>query len=76
MKNPIDFESLDAVNSDIIGWIRIGALDISYPVAQSEDNDYYLHRTFEKKDNFAGCIFVDFHNSSQFYGSQYHRLRA
>lgn len=66
MKNPIDFESLDAVNSDIIGWIRIGALDISYPVAQSEDNDYYLHRTFEKKDNFAGCIFVDFHNSSQF----------
>lgn len=66
MKNPIDFNSLGAVNSDIIGWIRVGALDISYPVARAEDNDYYLHRTFEKKDNFAGCIFVDFHNNGLF----------
>ena len=30
--NPINFAELNAINPDIMGWIRIGALDISYPV--------------------------------------------
>ena len=64
--NPVDFEELEAVNEEIIGWIRIGALDLSYPVAQSSDNDYYLHRTFERQDNFAGCIFLNCSNSRYF----------
>ena len=55
LKNPIDFTQLLSVNSDIVGWLRIRALDISYPVVQGKDNDYYLNRTFEKTDNFAGC---------------------
>ena len=66
MRNPIDFKELNAVNPEVIGWIRIGALDRSYPVAQAKDNDFYLHRTFEKKDNFAGCIFLNCTNSRYF----------
>ena len=62
MKNPIDFAELKSVNEDIVGWLRIRALDISYPVVQGEDNDYYLHRTFEGVDNFAGCLFVNCDN--------------
>ena len=64
--NPINFRELNAINTDIIGWIRLGALDISYPVAQSTDNESYLHRTFERKDNFAGCIFLNCDNSKYF----------
>ncbi len=63
MRNPIDFGELQQVNSDIVGWLRIRALDISYPVVQGEDNDFYLHRTFEKEDNFAGCLFVNCDNN-------------
>ena len=66
MKNPIDFSELQQVNEDIAGWLRIRALDISYPVVQGEDNDYYLHRTFEKEDNFAGCLFVNCDNDRYF----------
>lgn len=66
LKNPIDFTQLLSVNSDIVGWLRIRALDISYPVVQGEDNDYYLHRTFEKTDNFAGCLFVNSYNMCDF----------
>lgn len=66
MKNPIDFSELQQVNEDIAGWLRIRALDISYPVVQGEDNDYYLHRTFEKEDNFAGCLFVNCDNDRDF----------
>ncbi len=66
MKNPIDFASLTEVNEDIVGWLRIRALDISYPVVQGEDNDYYLHRTFEKTDNFAGCLFMNCDNRDDY----------
>ena len=66
MRNPINLQELNAINEDIIGWIRIGALDISYPVAQGADNDYYLHRTFEGVENFAGCIFLNCDNSRFF----------
>lgn len=66
LKNPINFEELQKLNPEVIGWIRIGALDLSYPVAQAEDNDFYLHRTFLKEDNFAGCIFLNCDNSNEF----------
>ena len=66
LKNPIDFTQLLSVNSDIVGWLRIRALDISYPVVQGKDNDYYLHRTFEKTDTFAGCLFVNSYNMGDF----------
>ena len=36
--------------------------DISYPMVHYKDNDFYLHRTFEKQDNFAGTIFTDCQN--------------
>ena len=64
--NPVDFTELQAVNPEVIGWIRIGAINVSYPVAQAADNDYYLHRTFKKVDNFAGCIFENCENSPYF----------
>lgn len=66
LRNPINFKDLNEINEDIIGWIRIGALDLSYPVAQAKDNDYYLHRTFERVDNFAGCIFLNCDNTHYF----------
>lgn len=66
MENPIDFASLEAINSDVIGWIEMEAIDISYPVVQGTDNNYYLHRTVQKTDNFAGTIFMDFQNHKNF----------
>ena len=60
----IDFESLQEINNDIVGWLYEDAIpSISYPVVQGEDNEYYLHRTFEKADNFAGTVFIDCKNN-------------
>lgn len=66
MENPIDFASLTEINSDVIGWLEMEAIDISYPLVQGTDNNYYLHRTIQKTDNFAGTIFLDFQNHSNF----------
>ena len=65
-KSIVDFDSLKKINSDLVGWLLIDSLDISYPVVQTDNNDYYLHKTFEKKDNFAGCLFMEYQNHSDF----------
>ena len=63
----VDFDELRQMNSDVIGWIEVEAIpEISYPIVQGKDNEYYLHRTFKKADNFAGSIFVDYTNSGDF----------
>lgn len=58
----IDFPTLYAINSDVIGWIRIPGTGIDYPVTQGTDNEYYLKHSFTRKDTSAGCIFADYAN--------------
>lgn len=63
----VDFDKLRSINTDVIGWIYVEALDnINYPVVKGKDNEEYLHTTYEKNYNFAGTIFMDFENSSDF----------
>lgn len=60
----IDFKSLLELNSDIIGWIRVLAIDeIDYPLVRGSDNEQYLHETFMGTANAAGSIFVDYQAS-------------
>lgn len=66
MYNPVDFDELQAINPEVIGWIRVGATGISYPVAQTDNNDFYLHHTFKKEAVFSGCIFENADNSKFF----------
>ena len=65
----VDFEGLKKVNPDVIAWIQIPALDISYPVVQGKDNYYYLHHMFDGQENKNGSVFVDYHNQSDFMDS-------
>ncbi len=46
-------------NSDVVGWILLPALDLSYPVLQGEDNEKYLHRSISGEYLYAGSIFLD-----------------
>ena len=62
----VDFDGLKAVNPDVVAWIVIPGLDISYPVVQGEDNAYYLQHLFTRETNSSGSIFVDFHNRPDF----------
>lgn len=55
----IDFDDLQSKNSDLVGWLLMQKLGISYPIAQSTDNEFYLHHTFEGTKNTSGCIFLD-----------------
>ena len=54
------YAALYAENKDFIGWINIPGTNIDYPVVQTTDNDYYLHRDFDKSWLFEGTIFADY----------------
>lgn len=62
----VDFVDLQMANPDVVAWIDLPAVGISYPVVQGDDNDYYLHRSLEKEYLFAGCLFLDAYNSRDF----------
>lgn len=64
----VDFESLRAVNSEIVAWLTIDGTNINYPIAQHSDNDYYLHHLFTGEYNCSGCLFMDCRNPSDFSG--------
>ena len=55
-------------NNDLVGHIRYedksnpGNYMLNYYVYQSDDNDYYLERTFEHNYSIGGSIFADYRN--------------
>ncbi len=67
MENPINFETLQGINSDIYAWIRIPDTNIDYPVAQREgDDSFYLNHDMYQEPRFAGCIYTEDCNSKDF----------
>lgn len=62
----VDFTELKKINPDVVGWIYIEGIEASYPVVQGEDNDEYLHHTYEGTYNFAGSIFLEYTNKGDF----------
>ncbi len=60
----IDFDSLSSKNKEVIGWLYMPVLDISYPVTQGKDNDHYLHYTYDGTKNSSGSIFMDYESKS------------
>lgn len=52
-------EELQKVNSDIVAYIEIEGTNVSYPVLQAKDNDYYMYRNYKKQNSNDGSIFLD-----------------
>ena len=63
----VDFEELKQKNGDVKAWIHVPSVSISYPVLQSDDNDYYLHRDINRDYLYAGSVFMDADNNPAFY---------
>ena len=58
-----DFSNLLNKNSDTVAFIHINNTLIHYPVVKTNDNNYYLNHSFDKQENKAGWIFMDYRNN-------------
>ena len=55
----VDLAGLKQSYPDIAGWIFFEDGLISYPVMHAEDNEKYLHTTYNGKEAKAGSIFIE-----------------
>lgn len=62
----IDHVKLTDLNSEYAFWLFAPGTQIDYPVVQTKDNDFYLHRLFNGEWNAAGTLFVDYRNLPDF----------
>lgn len=62
----VDFDELKRINPDVVGWIYIEGIEVSYPVVKGRDNDQYLYHTYEGNYNIAGSIFLEYTNKGNF----------
>ena len=60
----MDLSSLIQMNKDTFGYLKVNGTSISYPIVKTTNNKYYLIHSFDKKNNDAGWIFVDYRNKS------------
>ena len=65
----MDIENLKAENPDVVGWILIPGTEISYPLLQTEDNEYYLKHTWDNQNNSCGSIFYDYRSNPSDWNS-------
>lgn len=68
----LDFGALQAENGDVLGWIEIPGTELSYPLLQAEDNEFYLTHNWKKEPNSAGSIFLECTNVPDLSG--YHTI--
>ncbi len=65
--NPINFEVLQEISSDLYAWIRISELGIDLPIANHpEDDYYYLEHDMYGNVNRVGCPFTLNYNRCDF----------
>ncbi|MBO4815993.1 MAG: class B sortase [Clostridia bacterium] len=61
-KYTVDFDALINLNKDVVAWLKVNNTNIEYPVVQADNNDYYLYHSFDRTENGAGWIFLDYRN--------------
>ena len=62
----IDFDGLQEINSDVVGWIHVPGTSINYPILEGRNNTEYLNLDLHRNWSLAGSIFLEENNSSTF----------
>lgn len=60
----VNFNDLLNTNKDTVAWLNVSGTNINYPVVQTVDNSYYLSHAFDKTQNKAGWVFMDYRNDA------------
>ena len=54
----IDWDKLQEINKDVIGWIKINNTNIDYPILKDSDELKYLKHSYDGRHNDNGSIFT------------------
>ena len=58
-------KNLLKINNETKGYLTVKNTEISYPVLQHSDNDYYLNHDIYKRKTYVGWVFFDYRNNTK-----------
>jgi len=58
----VDWDALRKINKYVVAWLYSPDTNISYPVVQYKDNEYFLNRNFNRREDESGALFFDYRN--------------
>ena len=62
------FADLTKTNNETVGYIYAPGTDLDEPIVQTNDNETYLHKTFEGENvPYLGAVFMDMDNKKDFH---------
>lgn len=64
----VDFTQLKKRNPDIAAWLKFDAVDVSIPITQTTDNEYYLTHDVDKQSSKLGWVFADVRSNMEILG--------
>lgn len=59
----IDFDELQKINPDIVGWIYIPGTQTNYPILIGDNDSQYLHRNYKNNYQYLGSIYAHYRTS-------------
>jgi len=59
----VDFQELMLYYPDVAGWLYCPGTNVNYPVVQTDNNQYYMHRLPDGQESAGGSLFVDCTNA-------------
>lgn len=60
----VDFDAMKQEYPDVVAWLKMDDVDVSYPIVQGADNEHYLDYDPAGNPNIAGSVFLDSRNKS------------
>jgi sortase B len=67
----VDWDYLESINSDVVGWLYCPNTVINYPVVQTNDHQFYLTHGFDGESNTSGTLFADMNSVEGIVQSNY-----
>jgi len=58
----VDWDALKKINGYVAAWLYCPDTNISYPVVQYKDNEFFLNRNFNRGEDESGTLFFDYRN--------------
>ena len=59
-------QTLTEAYPNAVGWLYLPDTNISYPLMQGEDNEFYLHHAYDGSYMTAGSVFLDYRCNPNF----------
>ncbi len=63
----VDFDGLLSQNGDVYAWLDIPGTDISYPLLQSGEDNYYLMHNLDDSYGYPGCLYTNQCSAKDFF---------